>query len=92
LLVANDLQSFDSCVVEIDFSLFASFYNLYVPLFIEDFEVSSDFFGSSYLVIPTNFDEIPIELESKVVHAKNKLLKTLLSSNDTLCLHNIVLF
>jgi hypothetical protein len=44
-------------------------------LFIEDFEVSSDFFGSSYLVIPTNFDAI--ELESKVVHAKNKLLKTL---------------
>jgi hypothetical protein len=42
--------SFDSCVVEINFSLFASFYNLYVPLLIEDFEVSSDFFGSSYLV------------------------------------------
>jgi hypothetical protein len=51
LFGADDPQSFDSCVIEIDFSLFASFYNLYVPLFVEDFEVSSDFFGSSYLVI-----------------------------------------
>lgn len=67
MFVVDDLQSFDSCVVEIDFSLFASFYNLYVPFFIEDFEVLGDFFGSSYLVIWTNFDEVPTKLESKVV-------------------------
>jgi hypothetical protein len=51
-------------------------------LFIEDFEVSGNVFGSSYLVIPTNFDEVPTELESKVVDA----------SSDTLCFHDIFLF
>lgn len=81
MFVVDDLQSFDSCVVEIDFSLFASFYNLCVPLFIEDFEVSGDFFGSSYLVIRTNFDEILTKLEIKVFDA----------SSDILCFHNIVL-
>jgi len=79
--VTNDLQSLDSCVVDVDLGLFASLYNLFF-FFFEDFDLSSDLSNMLCLVVPTNFDEVLIEPKNKIVDV----------DNDTFCVHDIIIF
>jgi hypothetical protein len=79
--VIDDLQSLDSCVVDVDFGLFPSLYNCSIFLCVKFFDVSSDLSSTSCLVVLVDIDEVLIKPKSKVVDADNDIISSY--ANDT---------